>query len=67
LLYCDGFYLSNDYETLNGLGLMRKKILERLSSNIKYIDVNLIKLERMETREQKHQYLVSLGLDWLEN
>lgn len=46
---------------------MRRKTLEKLSDEIKYVDVNLLKMEEIETREQKHEYLVGLGIDFLKS
>ena len=67
LLYLDNFYLCDDKEAINGLGLMRRKTLEKLSDAIKYIDVNLLRMEKMETREQKQEYLIGLGMDFLKS
>lgn len=46
---------------------MRRKTLEKLSDAIKYIDVNLLKMEKMETLEQKQEYLIGLGMDFLKS
>ena len=67
MLYLDGFYLCDDKEAINGLGLMRRKTLEKLADAIKYIDVNLLRMEKMETREQKQEYLIGLGMDFLKS
>jgi len=58
----DFFYLSYDREKPNGLYLMRRKILDSISSEIKFIDINMFNLKKLETKNERIIYLKSLGV-----
>ncbi len=61
----DFFYLSYDREKPNGLYLMRRKILDSISSEIKFIDINMFNLKKLETKNERIIYLKSLGVNFL--